>query len=119
MLTMIGGIYIVNGKSTHRYKRYVDVLARISAEGLITPYAVCWVDGRTYYIDEIVKVGNPYPDIYGNWQRAYTIRLAEHETTINMEQPFMDKDSDEPSYARWWVYAIEYRDRPSHPIKHE
>ena len=104
---------ILQCKPTHRYTRYADVLARISAEGFITPYAVCRVDGRTYYIGETVKTGDPYPDIYGNWQRACTVRLADHETTINIEQPFMDKDSDGALYARWWVYVIERRDKPS------
>ncbi len=100
-----------NGKSVRQYKRYVDVLLRHTSLGGMIPYAICWVDGRTYYIDEVLNVEDPWPDCKGHWEVKYTIRLADHVTDLYLEQTIRDKDSDEIAKARWWVMAVEYRDR--------
>ena len=115
MLSMDGTVYIVDGKPARRYKRYVDVLARHTSLGGIIPYAVCWVDGRTYFIDEILNVDDPWPDCKGHWQVRYTIRLADHVTELHLEQAIRDKGSDEIAKERWWVMAVEYRDRLKTP----
>lgn len=112
MLIVNARVYIVDGKPTRRYKRYVEVLVRHTSLGSIIPYAVCWVDGRTYFIDEILNVDDPWPDCKGHWQIRYTIRLADHVTELNLEQAIRDKGSEEIAKERWWVMAVEYRDRP-------
>lgn len=111
MLSMSNSVHIVNGKPTRRYKRYVDVLARYTSRGDIVPYAVCWIDGRTYFIDEVLQVNRPWLDTAGCWQVKYSVRLASHTTDLYLEQTIRDKDSDEIAKERWWVMAIEYRDR--------
>lgn len=111
MLSMARGVYMSHGRQVHRNKRYVDVLARHTFDGVIIPYAVCWIDGKTYFIDEIVRVDDPWPDHHGCWQVRYVIRLAGHETDLYLEQIIRDKESDKIAKERWWVMAIENRDR--------
>lgn len=97
------------GRSVRTYKRYVDVLVRHTAYGSMIPYAICWVDGSTYFIDEVMNVNDPWPDCRGHWQVKYHIRLGEYETDLFLEQAVRDKDSDEIAKERWWVMAIEYK----------
>lgn len=101
----------VNGKSLRLYKRYVDVLLHHTSLGGMVPYAVCWVDGRTYFIDEVMNVDDPWPDGRGHWQARYKIRLADHVADLYLEQAICDKDSDEIAKERWWVMAVEHRDQ--------
>lgn len=100
-----------NGKSVRQYKRYVDVLLRHTSLGGMVPYAVSWVDGSIYYIYEILNVEDPWPDCKGHRQVKYMIRLADHVTDLYLEQTIRDKDSAEIAKERWWVMAVEYRDR--------
>lgn len=110
ILSMSQYVKTVNGKSVRQHKRYVDVLLRHTSLGGMIPYAACWVDGRTYFIDEILNIEDPWLDCRGHWEVKYTIRLADHVTDLYLEQIIRDKDPNEIAKERWWVMAVEYRD---------
>ena len=105
-------VYISHGKKRRTHKQYVDVLLRNSANGEALPYAVCWVDGRIYFIDEILSqtIVPKMPLGTWAWARRYEIRLADHVTTLTVEHYPDNQAIGELSYNRWWVNAFDYRD---------
>lgn len=110
---MVAGVFdTYDGRKRRRHKQYVDVLLRNTASGEAVPYAVCWVDGRTYFIDEILNVTQIPKVRYGTWTwaREYEIRLADHTTKLTMEYYEDNQARGELSYTRWYVNALDYKD---------
>lgn len=105
-------VSIQNGKRRRTHKQYVDVLLRNTASGEALPYAICWIDGRTFFIDEILGTTLVPKMPFGTWiwARRYEIRLADHITTLTMEHYEDNQAIGELSYTRWWVNAYDYRD---------
>lgn len=108
---MVYSVTTRHGKKVRTYKKYVDVVTRHASTGLVVPLAVCWPNGKTYHIDEVLKVCAPWPDCRGHWEVRYTIRLGNHETYLYLEQEIRDKDSDEIAKERWWVMACEHSEK--------
>ena len=44
------GVY---GARPERERRYVEVVARTSADGLVTPLEIVWEDGRRFRVDRV------------------------------------------------------------------
>ena len=100
------------GKEYRTHKRYVDVLVRNTVDGQQIPYAVCWVDGRTFKIDEVIEVHGAWPSTSRDeskfsWVTRYDIRMGHHETEIYQERYPDNPNQGEGAYVRWWVCEIE------------
>lgn len=105
-------VHISEGQKKRTHKQYVDVLLRNTSSGEAMPYAVCWIDGRTFFIDEILGTTLVPKMPFGTWvwARRYEIRLADHITTLTMEYYEDNQARGELSYTRWWVNAYDHRD---------
>lgn len=60
-----------DGVQRRIHKEYVDVVAHFTKGGDFEPIAVCWKDGRTFPIDEIVETGIFGPLKYGKEDLKY------------------------------------------------
>ena len=87
--------------------RLVDVVARFVKSGGFEPIAVCWKDGRTFPIDEILEVGVFGPPKRGRQVLKYRIRFGDHETELYLERCEARPMSGEPEALRWWVFALD------------
>lgn len=84
----------------YRKKKYVDVVARHSIDGGITPQSIVWGDGIVYEIDRVLdKRQAASLKVGGNGVR-YLIRIGEKETFLFYEGP------------QWFVEAIVNVERP-------
>ena len=102
------------GKEYRTHKRYVDVLVRNTVDGQQIPYAVCWVDGRTFKIDEVIEVHGAWPSTSRDeskfsWVTRYDIRMGHHETEIYQERYPDNLNQGEGAYVRWWVCEIPHK----------
>ena len=81
-------------------KRYVDVIMRVRDDGRVIPLSVCWDDGRTFRIDEVL--GNPAANAASTAAvrtLRYTVRIGAHTTHL-----FLERDAEDPSAPlRWFV----------------
>lgn len=97
-----------DGVARRVHKQYVDVLARICAGGSVVPVAVCWLDGRCFYIDEILGQEGFGIDVQGYRTSTYRIRFGGHETELNLEHFHRDDPVLGPQdRLRWWVWAFD------------
>ena len=81
-------------------KRYVDVIMRVRDDGRVIPLSVCWDDGRTFRIDEVLgdPAANAAPTATVRTLR-YTVRIGAHTTHL-----FLERDAEDPSAPlRWFV----------------
>lgn len=108
---MTSGIFIENGRRCHKHRQFVDVLLRNNADGTYIPFAICWVDGRTFIIDEILEESYAGQKRHGKWTRRYDVRIGERETALYMDHHDDDNFAGDHARTQWWVYAIDYRDR--------
>ena len=76
-----------------REKRYVEVLARTTADGLRTPLEIVWEDGTRYRVDRVLDRRQAAATRCGGAGVRYTIRVLGHETYLFDEGP------------RWFVEA--------------
>lgn len=114
MPCMITTVMKKQGREYRTHKRYVDVLVRNTVDGQQIPYAVCWVDGRTFRIDEVIEVHGAWPSTSCDeskfaWVTRYDIRMGHHETEIYQERYPDNPNQGEGAYVRWWVCEIESR----------
>lgn len=79
---------------SYRTKQYVEVIARHSEEGLVTPTHVIWEDGRRFEIDAILDRRQAAALKVGGNGLRYRIRIGTKETFLYYENP------------RWFVEAI-------------
>lgn len=66
------------------YKRYVEVIARITREGKITPLYVVWENGCKYEIDRILEVRNAASQV-GGCGVMYRCRIQGQERNLYYE----------------------------------
>ena len=77
-----------------RYKRYVSVICDTTEDGVVTPLAVEWADGRTFQVDRVVGTPQRRHSIKaGGTGICYTIKGLGHVTHLWYEDP------------RWFVEA--------------
>ena len=81
-------------------KRYVDVIMRVRDDGRVIPLSVCWDDGRTFRIDEVLgdPASNAAPSAAACTLR-YTVRIGAHTTHLFLERDAEDADAP----LRWFV----------------
>ena len=88
--------------SMNKERRYVDVVARWRDDGLVVPLAVCWPDGRTFQIDEVL--GSPAANAFSSASEItlrYKVRVGGRVTNL-----FLEKSGDARSTFRWYVEAL-------------
>jgi hypothetical protein len=103
---------LVDGVMRRVRKQYVSVMARFTDAGDIVPMAVCWPDGRTFPIDEVLEQPEGMGiDMHGIRQARYTIRMGGHESRLYLEHIAENERISRPESLRWWGYAID-RKRP-------
>ncbi len=100
-----------DGKTRRVHKQYVDVVARILAGGEVVPVSVCWVDGRTFTIDEVLHAGSFGIVVQGVRTATYSVRFGGHETEIYLEERADVREAGTGARAahalRWWVWAFD------------
>lgn len=97
-----------DGVARRVHKQYVDVVARISSSGSVLPVAVCWHDGRCFYIDEILSQSGFGINVQGYRTCTYEIRFGAHATQLNLEHYHKDDPVHGPKdRLRWWVWAFD------------
>lgn len=101
-----------DGVQRRIHKEYVDVVAHFTKGGSFEPIAVCWKDGRTFPIDEIVETGVFGPLKHGKEDLKYRIRFGDHETELYLERHEARPMSGEPETLRWWVLAFDRKPKP-------
>lgn len=81
-------------------KHYVDVIVRVRDDGRVIPLSVCWEDGRTFRIDEVIgEPASSAPESASARTLRYAIRIGERRTHL-----FAERDADRADGAlRWYV----------------
>ena len=96
-----------DGVQRRIHKEYVDVIARFAKDGGFEPISVCWKDGRTFVIDEVLEIGAFGPPKQGKREMRYRIRFGDHETEIYLERCDGRPMTGELEKFRWWVLAFD------------
>lgn len=97
-----------DGKTRRVHKQYVDVVARILAGGAVVPVAICWVDGRTFTVDEILGQEDFGVSVHGVRTATYTVRFGGHVTEVFLEEKTRDLPGEAARRVlRWWVWAYD------------
>lgn len=89
------------------HREYVDVVARFDRKGRLEPVIVCWKDGRSFTIDEVIEYGGFSASTRGRQQARYRVRFGGHETNLYLEKRAAMPAMGEPENLRWWVYAYD------------
>ena len=74
-------------------KVYVEVTAKFSVDGKITPLSLVWEDGTIYKIDRVLDVRRAASLAAGGMGIRYTVRINGNESFLFYEEP------------RWFVEA--------------
>ncbi len=98
---------VKDGKQHRVHKEYVDVVVRMRADGDIEPVIVCWRDGRSFHIDEILGEPSYRPEIRGRNVREYRVRFGGHETELFLERACTNPHAPAEETLRWWVWATD------------
>lgn len=83
------------------------MIARFAKDGDFEPIAVCWKDGRTFFIDEILEIGAFGPPKHGKREMRYRVRFGDHETELYLERRDGRPMTGELETLRWWVLAFD------------
>lgn len=87
------GIYQEAFKEPPRTKKYVEVVADHSEEGVVRPLCIVWDTGVRYQIDKVLDARQAHSLKTGGTGIRYTIRIGGHDTYLWYEGP------------RWFVEA--------------
>lgn len=96
---------VKEGRRTRVHKMYVGVVVHVTDEGRVDPLVVCWPDGRTFRIDEVLYRGQPGQMQKGAKTTRYHVRFGRHETDLFQERREGSPAIGAPETDRWWVYA--------------
>jgi len=86
-----------------KVKHYVDVIARMRDDGLVTPLAVCWGDGRTYQVEQVLR---PFPVTLPPKGKADPVLVQEYRVRImgHVTKLYLERDRSLPGMpAQWYV----------------
>jgi hypothetical protein len=87
------GIYHEAFNEPKRTKKYVEVIADHSEEGVVQPLCIVWDTGVRYQIDRVLDVRQAHSLKTVGTGMRYTIRIGGHDTYLWYEGP------------RWFVEA--------------
>ncbi len=59
-----------------REKRYVEAIINVSAEGVVTPLAIVWEDGRRFEIDRVSERRRAASMKVGGYGIRYTVTIG-------------------------------------------
>lgn len=103
--------YITTADGTTRrvHREYVGVVVRFERDGSIEPVTVCWKDGRSFPVDEVLTREPFGPAVKGRQNVRYRVRFGGHETSLFLERTAAGPGSpgEGPGQLRWWVYAYD------------
>lgn len=71
----------------HRRKKYVEVLARFTPDGSLTPLSLTWDDGRTFSIDRVLEKRRAASLKAGGIGVRYLCQFGEQKTYLFFEDP--------------------------------
>lgn len=84
-----------------KVRQYVDVVQRVDCGGKIYPLAICWPDGRTFYIDTANSVTDTYLNDfrYNSDIATYIVKVGGKSVKLYLER----QGPQAPMLARWFV----------------
>ncbi|MDR0987102.1 MAG: hypothetical protein LBL98_05360 [Ruminococcus sp.] len=68
------------------YKVYVEVLEKRAKDGIITPLAFVWEDGRKYAIDGVIDIRKAASLKAGGAGLRYTVKIAGNARFMFLEE---------------------------------
>lgn len=98
---------VKDGKPRRVHREEVDVVVRFRKGGEVEPVAVCWKDGRSFYVDEVVAVLPFGPARAGRRTMRFDVRFGGHETQLYLEHRLEDIVARRPDSFVWWVYSYD------------
>lgn len=89
-------------------KHYVDVIMRLRDDGRIVPLSVCWDDGRTFHIDQVLDgpIANA-PRSANRRTLRYTVRIGRRRTNLFLECEAGEGAPIATRALRWYVEVPE------------
>lgn len=89
-------------------KHYVDVIMRLRDDGRIVPLSVCWDDGRTFHIDQVLDgpISNA-PRSASRRTLRYTVRIGRRRTNLFLECEAGEGAPIATRALRWYVEVPE------------
>lgn len=89
-------------------KHYVDVIMRLRDDGRIVPLSVCWDDGRTFHIDQVLDgpIANA-PRSANRRTLRYTVRIGRRRTNLFLECEAGEGAPIATRVLRWYVEVPE------------
>lgn len=89
-------------------KHYVDVIMRLRDDGRIVPLSVCWDDGRTFHIDQVLDgpISNA-PRSANRRTLRYTVRIGRRRTNLFLECEASEGAPIATRTLRWYVEVPE------------
>ncbi len=89
-------------------KHYVDVIMRLRDDGRIVPLSVCWDDGRTFHIDQVLDgpISNA-PRFANRRTLRYTVRIGRRRTNLFLECEAGEGAPIATRALRWYVEVPE------------
>lgn len=89
-------------------KHYVDVIMRLRDDGRIVPLSVCWDDGRTFHIDQVLDgpISNA-PRSANRRTLRYTVRIGRRRTNLFLECEAGEGAPIATRALRWYVEVPE------------
>ncbi|NLN04401.1 MAG: hypothetical protein GX166_06245 [Clostridiaceae bacterium] len=68
-------------------KVFVEVIAKFDPDGVVTPLAIIWEDGRRFEIDKVLDIRRAASLKAGGIGIRYTCRIRNKETYLYYEGP--------------------------------
>lgn len=89
-------------------KHYVDAIMRLRDDGRIVPLSVCWDDGRTFHIDQVLDgpISNA-PRSANRRTLRYTVRIGRRRTNLFLECEAGEGAPIATRALRWYVEVPE------------
>lgn len=89
-------------------KHYVDVIMRLRDDGRIVPLSVCWDDGRTFHIDQVLDgpISNA-PRSASRRTLRYTVQIGRRRTNLFLECEAGEGAPIATRALRWYVEVPE------------
>ena len=98
---------VQDGQPRRVHRECVDVVVRCGRHGEIEPVAVCWKDGRCFYVDEVMGQTPFSPSHHGRRTMTFDVRFGGHETQLYLEHRPANAAAGTSDRFVWWVYSFD------------